>query len=170
MDKWCFADATKISCRWQTRAIVLQTNNVDAQCDKLATELSRQRLESKVANLSSIAPIFNLPHLHLAPSLRVSPFEFCSDYRRRKTGVPGLFCGVVCVISRFSRTSTCDRRTDRRTDTRRQLVTALASVARVKCLSFWGSSSPRPRTGSLLLDPLIINTVMSALDSFCVIL
>jgi len=37
---------------------VLQINNVDAHCDKLATELSWQRFASKVAN-------FQLPHLHL---------------------------------------------------------------------------------------------------------
>jgi len=46
----------------QTRATrcitsnVLQTNNVNAQCDKSATELSRQRLASKVAT-------FQLPRL-----------------------------------------------------------------------------------------------------------
>jgi len=37
-------------------ANVLQTNKVDAQCDKLATELSSQRFASKVANLQ-------LPHV-----------------------------------------------------------------------------------------------------------
>jgi len=53
-------------------------------------------------------------------------------------GVRRLSCGVVCMIlytfSRFSRTSTCDGRTDGQTDTRRQLIPALAtcSVARVK--------------------------------------
>jgi len=66
---------TTVSCHWQTcttrciMANVLQTN-VDAQCDKPATELSWQHLQlspfscylSKVANLS-------LPHLHLAPLL-----------------------------------------------------------------------------------------------------
>ena len=40
------------------RANVLQTNKVDAQCLKLATELSWERFASKVANLQ-------LPHLHL---------------------------------------------------------------------------------------------------------
>jgi len=55
---------TRINCRWQTRATrritanMLHTNNVDAQCDKLATELSWQSFASKVAN-------FQLPHLHL---------------------------------------------------------------------------------------------------------
>jgi len=37
---------------------VLQTNQLDAQCDKLATELSWHRFASEVANLQ-------LPHLHL---------------------------------------------------------------------------------------------------------
>jgi len=41
-------------------ANVLQTNKVDAQCDKLATELSWQRFASKVTNYCQ------LPHLHLA--------------------------------------------------------------------------------------------------------
>jgi len=55
---------TRISCHSQTRAMrcttadVLQTSKVDAQRDKLATELSWQRLASTVANLQ-------LPHLHL---------------------------------------------------------------------------------------------------------
>ena len=56
------AKITKMSCRWRTRATrcvtqnVLQTNKVDAQCDKLVTELNWQRFASKVAKL---------PHLHL---------------------------------------------------------------------------------------------------------
>jgi len=40
-------------------ANVLQTLQVDAQCDKHATELSWQRFASKVAN-------FQLPHLRLS--------------------------------------------------------------------------------------------------------
>jgi len=48
---------TRISCRWQTHTMhcitanMLQTNKVDAQRDKLATELSWQCFASKVANL-----------------------------------------------------------------------------------------------------------------------
>jgi len=55
---------TRISCCWQTHvtccimANVLQTNKVDAQCDKLVTELSWQCFASKVAN-------FQLLHLRL---------------------------------------------------------------------------------------------------------
>jgi len=53
-----------ISCCWRIcvtcciAANVLQTNNVDAERDKLTSELSWQYFASKVAN-------FQLPHLHL---------------------------------------------------------------------------------------------------------
>jgi len=61
---------------------------------------------------------FNLPHLYLAPALGVTPFEFCQDLRHQKTRVPGLSCGIVCVIpSCFSKTLTCYRQTDRHTTT-----------------------------------------------------
>jgi len=43
---------------------------------------------SKVAN-------FNLP-------LGVTPSEFCQDLRHQKTRVPGLSCGVVCMILRLA--------------------------------------------------------------------
>jgi len=49
---------------------------------------------SKVAN-------FNLPHLHLAPRLGLTPFEFRRDLWQQKTRVPGL---------------ATDRQTDGRTD------------------------------------------------------
>jgi len=45
----------------------------------------------KVAN-------FNLPHLHLAPPLGMTPFEFCRDLRQQKTRIHGPSCGVVCVV------------------------------------------------------------------------
>ena len=55
----------------------------------------------------------------------VIPFEFCQDIRRQKTTVPGLSCGVVRVILRLAvsveHRLVTDRRTDGRTDTRRQL-------------------------------------------------
>jgi len=41
---------------------------------------------------------FNLPHLHLAPRLGVTPFKFCGDFRHKKTSIPWLSWGVVCVI------------------------------------------------------------------------
>ena len=50
---------------------------------------------SKVAN-------FDPPHLHLAPPRGVIPVEFRGDLWRQKTRVPGLSCGVVCVILRLA--------------------------------------------------------------------
>jgi len=62
----------------KTRATRCSTANmqVDTQCDKLATELSRQCFASKVTN-------FQLPQLHLAPPLGVTPFEFCWDFQQQ---------------------------------------------------------------------------------------
>ena len=44
---------------------------------------------------------FNLPHLHFLP-LWVIPVEFRGDLWNQKTRVPGLSCGVVCVIHRLA--------------------------------------------------------------------
>jgi len=81
---------------------VLQTNKVDAQCDKLVTKLSWQRLRqstrSSYSELLVESRQFNLPHPHLALPLMVTPFEFCRDIRRQKTRDPALSCGIVCVI------------------------------------------------------------------------
>ena len=116
-----------IICRWQTSAKrciaanVLQTSNVDSQCDKLATELSRQSVASKIAN-------FQLPHLHLT-------HPTCIWRPRLRLWWPALnFAEIFCVrklesldysaplfawfsFSRFSKTLTCDRRIDRHTTT-----------------------------------------------------
>jgi len=43
---------------------------------------------------------FYLPHLHLVPSLGVTPFKFRDILWQQKTRVPGLSCGVVYVILR----------------------------------------------------------------------
>jgi len=53
---------------------VLPTNKVDAQRDKLATELTL-RVESRQFSATALA--FNLAHLHLAPRLGATPIEFC---------------------------------------------------------------------------------------------
>jgi len=52
---------------------------------------------SIVSYLSKVAN-FNLPHLHLALPLGVTQYEFCRDLQQQKTRLPGLSCGVVCVI------------------------------------------------------------------------
>jgi len=58
------AKRTRISCSWQPHTTccitpnVVQTSNVNDECDKLATELSWQHFALKAANLQ-------LPHLHL---------------------------------------------------------------------------------------------------------
>jgi len=74
---------TNRATRWFT-ANVLQTNEVDAQCDKLATELSWQHFASKVAHFGYTAPAFNLLRLRLAPLLGVTPSEFADIFGIRK--------------------------------------------------------------------------------------
>jgi len=136
---------TSISCRWQTcamhcvRANVLQTK-VDAQCDKLATELSWQRLRwstfSSYSKLFVKSHQFWPTHLHLVPPLGVTPFEypfeFCRDLQHQKTRVPGLSCGFVCMILCLAisvEVLVKDRQTDRYTTT---AYTALAWHRAVK--------------------------------------
>ena len=63
----------------------------------------------KVAN-------FNVSHLHAAPPLDVTPFEFCRNLRHPKR-VPGLSCGVVCVILRLAVSAEHRLVTDRHTTT-----------------------------------------------------
>jgi len=122
---------TRISCRWQTHvtrcimANVLQTNKVDAQCDKLATELSWQHFASNVANFQLLQP-----HLHLVPPLGVSPFEFCRDFLYRK--LKSLGYHVALLIQRLAISVEHRPVTDGWTDTWRQLIPALPRVARVK--------------------------------------
>jgi len=57
-------------------------------------------------------------NLHLAPQLGVTPFEFRQDLWHQKTRVPGLSCGVVCVILRLAVLTQYCRVTDRQTDGR----------------------------------------------------
>ena len=165
-----------ISCRWQTcrtrciTANVLQTNKADAQCDKLATELSWQYFASNVANLHLTAPAFNLPHLHLAPPLRVTLFEFCRDFRRQKTRVSGLSCGVVRVILRLAtlvvaveRWLVTDGRTDRQTDRHTTaIIRALASVARVMIDRLHRKgSTPNQHTSQYFKDIVSFTSIIS---------
>ena len=63
--------------------------------------LSRTVYEIIAGYLSKVAD-FDPPHLHLAPPYGVIPVEFRGDLWLQKTRVPGLSCGVVCVILRFA--------------------------------------------------------------------
>jgi len=59
---------------------------------------------------------FDPPHLHLAPPHEVTPVEFRGDLWHQKTRVPGLSCGVVCVILRLGVLVEHRLVTDRETD------------------------------------------------------
>ena len=74
--------------------------------------------------LSKVAD-FDPPNLHLVPSSGVTPVEFRGDLWHHKTRVPGLSCGVVCVILRLAVLVELRLVTDRRTDRHR----AMASTA-----------------------------------------
>jgi len=129
-------------------------DNVDAQCDKLATKLTL-RVENR--QFSATVPAFNnLLHLHLAPPLGVTPFEFWWVFFIRELESHGLSCGVVCAILRLTvsveHRLVTDKRTDRRTDRRRQLIPALAwrrvgkncftSKLKSKSLVQWSLNNP----------------------------
>ena len=64
----------------------------------------------------------------------VTLVEFRGDLWYQKTGVPGLLCGVVCVILRLAvlveHRLVKDGRTDRQTDTGPWLVPRMYSIAR----------------------------------------
>ena len=69
--------------------------------------------------LSKVAD-FDTTHLHLAPSQGVTPVEFRGDLRHQKTRVPGLSCGVVCVILSLAVLIELRLMTDRQTQTHGQ--------------------------------------------------
>jgi len=95
------------------------------------------RFRDIASYLSKVAD-FDPPHLYLAPPQGVTPVEFRGDLWRPKTRVPGLSCGVVCVILRFAvlvehRLVTDrhrHRQADRQTDTGLWLVPRMHSIAR----------------------------------------
>ena len=71
-------------------------------------------------------------HVYLALSLGVIPFEYQQDLWHQKTIVAELSCGVLRVILRLYVLTQYRRVTDGQTDTRRQLITALAQRRAVK--------------------------------------
>jgi len=95
------------------------------------------RFRDIASYLSKVAD-FDPPHLYLAPPQGVIPVEFRGDLWQPKTRVPGLSCGVVCVILRLAvlvehrlvTNRQTDRRTDGRTDTGPWLVPRMHSIAR----------------------------------------
>ena len=83
-----------------------------------------------IAGYLSKVDDFGPPHLHLAPPWGVTPIEFRGDLWLQKTRVPGLSCGVVCVIlclavlveHRLVTDRRADRQTDRQTDRHRAMA------------------------------------------------
>ena len=71
--------------------------------------------------LSKVAD-FDPPHLNLAPPQGVTPVEFRGDLWLQKTRVPGLSCGVVCVILRLAVLVELRLVTDRQTDRHRSMA------------------------------------------------
>ena len=132
------AAITRISCRWLTRATRCITANVqvDAQCDKLATELSWQRFVLKVAN-------FLLFHMHLTYTgciwhLRWEwpCLSFAEIFGTRKleslgyrVNSCGVVCAILCVAVSIEHRLAKNGRTDGETDTRPQLITARVKTA-----------------------------------------
>jgi len=72
---------------------------------------------------------FNPPLLHLSLPWGVTPFEFHHDLWHRKTRVPGLSCGIICMILCLVVLIQYRSETDRHTTTP---YTALSIVSRSK--------------------------------------
>jgi len=76
---------------------------------------------------------FEPTNLHLAPPERVTPDGVPLRYlaREKKTGIPGLSYGIVCMILRLAPLVQCrlvtDRQTDGRTD--RHMTTDYTALA-----------------------------------------
>jgi len=72
---------------------------------------------------------FNLPHLRLAPPLRLTQIEFCRDLWRQNGTVPGLLCGTVSLILNFAVLIQYRHVTDTDTLTHRHTTTAYTELA-----------------------------------------
>jgi len=73
------------------------------------------------------APAFSLSRLHLSPLLGLPHVSFAKIFSIRKLRVPGLSCGVVCVILRLAISVEHHLVADRQTHDDRQ-IPALLSV------------------------------------------
>ena len=86
-----------------------------------------------IAGFCRKSPILTTPP---AFGALVTPVEFRGDLRHQKTRVPGLSCGVVCVILRLAvlvelrLVTDGHRRTQTETDTGPWLVPRMHSIAR----------------------------------------
>ena len=87
-------------------------------CHQDQLSLTNPLVES--CQFSATSPAFNLPHLYLAPPLRVTPFElsFTAIFGNRKLEYLAIVwrCLRDPTFGWISRRPTCDRRTDRQTD------------------------------------------------------
>ena len=87
-----------------------------------------------IARFSSKVTNFNRPHLHLSPPQGVIPCEFRHDIWHQKTRVPGLSCGVVCVILHLAvliqYRSVTDTHTHTHTHTHRHTTTAYTALSK----------------------------------------
>ena len=83
------------------------------------------RFRDRASYLSKFAN-FDLPHLLLALPWGVIPVEFRKEFWHQKTRVPGLSCGVVCVILRLAglveHRLVTDIQTHRQTDRHRAMT------------------------------------------------
>jgi len=72
---------------------------------------------------------FDPPNLYLVPPQGVTPVEFRGDLWHPKTRVPGLSCGVVCVILRLAVLVEHRLVTDRWTDRHRAMASTVDAIA-----------------------------------------
>jgi len=83
-----------------------------------------------VSYLSKFAYV-NLPHLHLAPLLRVTPIKFCRDLSHQKIRSPWAImwhCLRYAMCRHFDTILACDSQTNRQMDRHMTTANAHASI------------------------------------------